>query len=211
MAQSIASTRVYIVDDHQIVNVGVRVLLSSMGAKEIREFTAFADFQAALQAQSPDIAVLDLEMERHLLLPDLGDLIARHPDMRVIIYSRHDEPDVVDRVLQTGVWGYVSKVSGLDELSKAVRAVLDGEHYIDEQLAGQLHAFQANAGAVDQLSPKEMEVFLLLVKGLRYKEIADVMGISVNAIGTYRSRIGVKLDVTSVREMERIAQMRNLI
>jgi DNA-binding NarL/FixJ family response regulator len=211
MAQPIANTRFYLVDDHQIVNVGVRVLLTSMGAREIREFTAYADFLEALRVQAPEIAVLDLEMERHLLLPDLGDLVARHPDMRVIIYSRHDEPDMVDRVLQTGVWGYVSKVSGLDELSKAVRAVIAGERYIDEKLAHTLHAFQSNANAVDQLSPKEMEVFLLLVKGLRYKEIADVMGISVNAIGTYRSRIGVKLNVTSVREMERIAQMRNLI
>ncbi len=211
MAQSIAGTRFFIVDDHQIVNVGVRVLLTSMGAREIREFTTYAGFLAALEEQAPAIAVLDLEMERHLLLPDLADLVARYPDMRVIIYSRHDEPDMVDRVLHTGVWGYVSKVSGLDELSKAVQAVMDGTRYIDEKLAGPLRDFQANANAVEQLSPKEMEVFLLLVKGLRYKEIADVMGISVNAIGTYRSRIGVKLNVTSVREMERIAQMRNLI
>jgi two-component system invasion response regulator UvrY len=211
MAQPIANTRFYLVDDHQIVNVGVRVLLTSMGAREIREFTAYADFLEALRVQAPEIAVLDLEMERHLLLPDLGDLVARHPDMRVIIYSRHDEPDMVDRVLHTGVWGYVSKVSGLDELDRAVQAVMDGNRYIDEKLAGPLHDFQDNANAVEQLSPKEMEVFLLLVKGLRYKEIADVMGISVNAIGTYRSRIGVKLNVTSVREMERIAQMRNLI
>jgi two-component system invasion response regulator UvrY len=211
MAQSIAGTRFFIVDDHQIVNVGVRVLLTSMGAREIREFTTYADFLAALEEQAPAIAVLDLEMERHLLLPDLADLVARYPDMRVIIYSRHDEPDMVDRVLHTGVWGYVSKVSGLDELDRAVQAVMDGNRYIDEKLAGPLHDFQDNANAVEQLSPKEMEVFLLLVKGLRYKEIADVMGISVNAIGTYRSRIGVKLNVTSVREMERIAQMRNLI
>jgi two-component system invasion response regulator UvrY len=211
MTPSIANTRFYIVDDHQIVNVGVRVLLSSMGARQIREFTRYAEFQKALEGETPEIAVLDLEMERHLLLPDLGDLIARHPGMRVIIYSRHDEPDMVGRVLQTGVWGYVSKVSGLDELSKAVQAVMAGERFIDEKLAGQLHEFQAHASAVDQLSPKEMEVFMLLVKGLRYKEIADVMGISVNAIGTYRSRIGVKLNVTSVREMERIAEMRNLI
>jgi DNA-binding NarL/FixJ family response regulator len=207
----IAETNFYTVDDHQIVNFGIRILLETMGAEKIREFRSFEDFRSSINPATTGFAILDLELDQELMVDNIALLLSQVKAMKVVVYSRHDMPFLVHRILQLGVHGYVCKISGMMELKFAIKEILTGGSYVDIKLKQTLENFESSVHAIRTLSKKEMEVFLLLAKGQRYKEIADTMNISTNAVGTYRTRIGNKLNANSILDLEHIALANNLI
>jgi DNA-binding NarL/FixJ family response regulator len=139
---------------------------------------------------------------------------ARQPQLPVLFYSGFDEASYAPTVLRRGAGGYVSKESHPRELLDAIRLVAQGRRYITPRVA-ELLADElmrgANVPAHDQLSERELQVFIHLAQGSTVGELARELCLSIKTVSTYRSRVLVKLGLGSNSELTYYALRHGLI
>lgn len=129
------NTKVLLVDDHAVVRAGFRMLLSAQDF--IGEIVEIDRGELAVQVYSQfqaDVVVMDLSMPGIGGLESIRRLIKHHKRAKVLVYSIHDEAIYVERALQAGAKGYVSKNSAPEILAEAVQTVMTGEMYIESGL-----------------------------------------------------------------------------
>lgn len=200
---------VLLVDDHAIVRTGFRRLLED--SPDIRVVGEAADGAEALKVYpevSPDVVVLDVSMPEGMGgLETAERLISRDPSARILVLSAYDEEPYPSRLMQAGARGYLSKRCAPAELAEAVRAVAQGEKYLSAEVAHKL-AIGRVMGQSDvfaALSGREFEVFRLLAECKSVERIADILCLSPKTVGTHRTSIMKKLDLSSSAELERLA------
>lgn len=115
-------------DDNPHVAEALRLKLSRISDFAWRGWVSSADRMADAVAEfRPDILLLDLDMPGADPLQAAADIARERPDTRIVVFSGHVRPDLIVRALEAGVWGYVSKNDGEDELVRILRAVADGQ------------------------------------------------------------------------------------
>jgi DNA-binding NarL/FixJ family response regulator/HPt (histidine-containing phosphotransfer) domain-containing protein len=200
--------QILLVDDHDIVHVGIMSLLERAGNMKVigSVGTGEAAVVAALRL-CPDLIVMDL------VLPDLNGIdatrriLTERPQTHIIALSACRTSEHVHRALQAGARGYVVKTSVGLYLIPAIKAVLAGKQYVCpgivpvEQLGGLPSATRARG----RLSAREREVLRLLVAGLSSADIGRQLSLSPKSIDTYRHRIMVKLGVANRAALIRVA------
>ncbi len=204
--------RILLVDDHEIMLEGLRLLLSrDPNLQVVGEATDARGALEQLGRLKPDLAVVDLG------LPDAHgtELVRRilelHPPVRVIILSAQGDAELLKAALAVGVSGYVLKANASDELLRAVRTVSLGRMYLCPELCStMLTSYKRELEAVRSrgpadLSERERGVLKLIAEGRNTKEIAHQLGLSAKTIETHRLRIMGKLDVHSVAELTKHA------
>ncbi len=206
--------RVVIADDHRIVREGIMWMLSD--ETDIELVGEAEDGQELLELldRSPvDIVVLDVRMPGMGGLEALEAMRARHPDVRVIMLSMHDEPTYVRRAVELGASGYLLKRSGRDEVMRALRSVHDGKVYVQGEVTAPLLTALtgANPDAPPHLSPRELETLKLMADGLENKQIARQLGISEATVKTYVRGVFERLAAHSRAEAVATAIRRGLI
>jgi DNA-binding NarL/FixJ family response regulator len=199
--------RILIVDDHAVVRFGLRQFLADTDDLEITaEAASGAEALALVHKGDWDLVLLDMA------LPDLNGLevlkrIKRaRPDMPVLIFSMFSEAEFAISALDAGAAGYLNKDSPPHQMLTAIRTVVDGARYVSPTLAEKLLSGLASAGPRpphEALSKREMEVLLLLSKGVSLTKIGETLFVSVKTVSTYRSRILEKLGVQSNAELTR--------
>ena len=206
-------TRLLVVDDHPVVIEGLARLLKREEDLSV-EWVAFtlAEAVQVCQAHVPDLAIVDLSLGDGSGLDLIKLMHARHPDMPILVMSMHDASLYAERALRAGARGYITKQTAPKHVVEAVRRVRDSsDPYISDSMAPRAIApFDAStepAGRADlqQLSDRELEVFNLIGQGLRKREIAEHLGLSVNTIETHRAGIKKKLRLRSATELARFA------
>lgn len=199
--------RILIVDDHAVVRFGLRQFLADTEDLEITaEAASGAEALALVHKGEWDLVLLDMA------LPDLNGLevlkrIKRvRPEMPVLIFSMFSEAEFAIPALDAGASGYLNKDSPPHQMLTAIRTVVDGARYVSPTLAEKLLSGLASAGPRpphEALSKREMEVLLLLSKGVSLTKIGETLFVSVKTVSTYRSRILEKLGVQSNAELTR--------
>ncbi|PYJ55458.1 MAG: DNA-binding response regulator [Verrucomicrobia bacterium] len=200
--------KVLLVDDHPVVREGLaerinreRDLVVCGEAQNAREALR------AVASLQPDIVILDLSLPKGHGLELVKDLRTLHPDLRVVVFSMHDESVFAERALRAGAHGYVMKQEPPERLLVAIRTVLRGDYFISESASSTcLQAFfsrstKAVTHSVARLSDRELEIFQLIGQGVSTRKIADRLGRSVKTIETHRTRIKEKLAVKSAAEL----------
>ncbi|MBI5385307.1 MAG: response regulator transcription factor [Verrucomicrobia bacterium] len=212
------STRLLLVDDHRLFRDGLRLMLSQRAG-----FTVVgeaADGQAALECVehgAPDLVLMDLHLPDGSGLEVSRQLLARHPALRILVLSANPDPAFVSEALQLGVAGYVLKTSAAEELFDAIEAVMRGKTYLCPDIAtvvvGDYRKMLAarTGSATPALSAREREVLRLTADGLRTKEIAAQLGVSVKTVETYRARLMTKLGCGSTAELTRYAVREGIV
>ena len=201
-------TRILLVDDHPLLRQG---LAMTLGAEPDLEIAAQAsDAEEALDLYdglAPDLAIVDISLPGMNGLELLKHLLARNPDLPVLIVSRHDEALYAERAVRAGARGYVSKLRAGDEIVGAVRRVLRGGIHLSEELKDKL-LFGAAAGRKDAtesplevLSDRELEVFEMTGRGIPSREISERLHLSVKTVESYRARIKTKLGLANGTEL----------
>ncbi len=203
--------KVILVDDHAVVRAGFKMLLSTEADIEV---IAEADRgEAACQLyleKQPDIMVLDLSMPGIGGLESIRRICSRNSDAKVLVFSVHDEMVYVDRAMNAGAKGYITKNSAPDILVAAIQKIVVGELYIEQ---GLIKTFPLQNSAseyqsvVDSLSSREFDVFLLLAKGLTAHKIAEELCLGYKTVANYGTQIRNKLDVSTVAELAHIAMI----
>ena len=122
-----APLRVFCVDDNPLVAEALKIQLRDSGDLTLHGTAPDAQsFLTAIRGNCPDVVLLDIDMPGKDPFEAIGDLEHVCPRSRVVMYSGHLRPDLVDRALDAGAWGYVAKSDGIDELMQAIRAAASG-------------------------------------------------------------------------------------
>lgn len=206
-----ARLRVVLADDHAVVRTGYRRLLElEDDMAVVADFGDSDSVCAWFASHAADVLVLDLSMPGRGGLETLARLKARAGAPKVLIFSMHDNPAMVDQALRAGADGYLTKSSEPDLLIEAVRKVARGERPLSPDVAASLAASQAAALHRD-LSAREFEIFRLLAAGRTVEQIAERLFLSAKTVANYQTTLRQKTGLASVLEMYRHAQAHGLL
>lgn len=196
--------RVLVVDDHDVVRLGVRHLLGGRGS--LREAGDVATALALLAREPADLLLLDLSLGEDFGLTALPRLRAASPGMRVIVLTSLAEDLYAERALKAGADGFVSKSALGATLLEAVETVLAGRVYVSPAM-GELLLRRLGSGPASkpELSPREIEVLRLVAAGRTTREIADALNRSVKTVETHKQALKVKLGAQSPAQLVRLA------
>lgn len=196
--------RALVVDDHEIVRLGVRSLL---GARfDVREAHDARSAIACLADAPCDLLLLDLSLGEDFGLTALPRLRAECPGMRVIVLSSLAEELYAERALKSGADGFVAKSALSAALLEAVDTVMAGRVYVSPAMRESLlRRVGGPAPARPDLSPRELEVLRLVAAGRSTREIADTLNRSVKTIETHKQALKSKLGADSPAQLVRLA------
>ncbi len=214
-----AEIRLLLVDDHEVVRTGLRMLLESQ--TNINIVAEAKNGEEALRFAAdllPDVIVMDIT------LPDMtGINVTRrikqdHPEIAVVALTIHDDEQYFFEMLQAGASGYVPKRAAPEDLISAICTAYAGEIYLYPSLAKALVSDflsrsrkEKNMGSLNGLSPREQEVLELLAEGRSNEEIADDLVISKHTVARHRENIMRKLNVHSRSELVKYAIRKGII
>lgn len=204
--------RIFLVDDHPLVREWLGQLLSSEpGFEVIGQAEDAAPGLAAMTANVPDIAIVDLSLRNGSGLDLIKELREKLPAVQVIVLSMHEELAHVERALRAGAAGYVMKRESTTRIVEAIRAVRAGRVYANPEVLARLAERMVGrrqggaAGTVDTLSDRELEVFRRMGEGHATKRIASDLGVSMKTVQEYQARIKEKLGLADATELMRAA------
>ena len=195
----VANIKVMIVDDHELVRTGItRILNDAPGIKVVGEASSGEEALTLVKQCEPEVLLMDVSMPGIGGLEATRKLVLSDPGLKIIVVSSYSEEPYPSRMLEAGASGYLTKGCAVDEIIKAIKAVVNGEHYIGSDIAQKL-ALKSVPGSdsspFDSLSPREMQVMLMLTQGQRLQTISDKLHLSPKTISTYRHRLYEKLGV----------------
>jgi len=209
------TTRILIVDDHEVVRRGTRqVLIEGFPGATFGEAGSAPEATSALGAQAWDLLILDINIPGRSGLEVLEEVQRLWPKLPVLVLSAYPEEEFAVRCLRLGAAGYLTKNSASDELVAAARKALDGGKYVTAALAERLAAVlggDVRAEPHEALSGRELQVLRLVATGHTLKEIAAELHLSEKTIATYRARISEKLGVSTNVELTRYALQHRLV
>lgn len=204
--------RLLLVDDHPIVREGLVSVFESTPNFEVCGLVeTVRDALTATKTAAPDVVIADMTLAGRNGMELIKDLRVLHPRMPVIIYSMHDESIHAERCLRAGAKGYVMKDAPAQTLLDAIDRVLRGEVYLSEAVTKQvLEKFSLGkrvrgTSPPELLSDRELEIFQLIGRGLRTKEIAFELSLSDKTVQTHRERIKEKLNLSDAVSLVRCA------
>lgn len=204
-----AAIRVIIADDHPIVREGLKRIIADYD--DIELVAEAADGEAVLrqcQQHEPDVLLLDISMPGPGFLQTLKQLNAKHPELQVLVLSINPEDQYAVRAIKAGASGYLTKDHSPKELADAIRHVFSGRKYLTSVLAEELAA-ELNRDPAEQthssLSDREYQILCLYGTGKQSSEIAEKLCLSPKTVSTYRSRILIKMNLSSTAELIRYA------
>lgn len=207
--------KILVVDDHDLVRTGiVRILYDVKDFKVVGEAETGEKAVEFCRRNSPDIVLMDISM------PGIGGLEATKKVMRIcdsariICLSMHKTNPLPAKIMQAGADGFLTKDAGKDEMINAIYKVHSGQKYVSPDVAQAIAIGQLTGDADNpftQLSDRELEITLMLTRGVRVTEIANKLNLSAKTVNTYRYRMFDKLNVQSDVDLTHLALRHNII
>ena len=209
-----AGTTVVLADDHAIVREGFAALCEANGMRVLGQCSDGPTAVETILAKQPDFAILDLHMPGMTGIEVIRKLRAAGCPTKIMILSISREDKPVIEALRAGADAYLLKDGPGRHLLAAISYVRDGGQYVSPLLKGAGLFTKPETTAPEDplamLSPREMEVFSYLVKGMRAKDIAELLRISPKTVDTYRATLMRKLNVHDIVGLVKFAIERNL-
>ncbi len=199
--------RVFLVDDHPLVREWLGNLLRLEPDFDVcGQADDSAPALAAMTAQPPDVAIVDLSLKHGSGLELIKNLRVHVPSARVLVLSMHEEISDVERALRAGALGYVMKRESTGQIVAAIRQVHSGKLYADPAVLAALteRSLARPPGAPstpESLSDRELEVFRRIGAGHSTRRIADELNIGMKTVQTYHVRIREKLGLADAAEL----------
>jgi two-component system response regulator DegU len=184
--------KVYLAEDHNVVRKGMQRLLNSFdGIETVKEAENGKELMSLIEADEPDAVILDVEM------PIMGGIEAakliadRHPSVKMLILTMHNEEVFINKLLDIGVHGFLSKSAQPEEVEKAIHSIIEKDFYKNEIVRRALN--RPNEKNTEEkyckLTNREIEILLLICQELTPGEISDRLQISEKTFFNHRSNI----------------------
>jgi DNA-binding NarL/FixJ family response regulator len=207
-----SKAKIFLVEDHPITRQGLTQLLDSQHDVHVCGWAEDAPGAiSGIEKTNPDLVIADLTLKGTDGLELLKQICPKHPHLRVLILSMHDEFLYAQRALHAGARGYIMKAEAPEKLLEAVRKVMKGDVYLSEKESARAltrlsrGAEPAEKSPLQQLSDRELEVFRWIGRGSSLQEIAKTLQLSVKTVETHCAHIKTKLNITNSRELSRQA------
>lgn len=207
--------RLLIVEDHHLVRTGLRNIIRDAGGIDIVGEAESGERAIQLNRERmPDVILMDIGLPGLSGFETSERIMAARPEVRIIVLTVHAQPPFPARLLDMGAAGYLTKACDADELLRAIRCVHQGQRYIGSEIAQQL-AMSLLPGTprspFQELTPRELEVALMLARGLKPSAIGQRINVSPKTVSTHKYRIYDKLGVDSEVALLREALRHGLI
>ncbi|HEY2251032.1 MAG TPA: response regulator transcription factor [Planctomycetaceae bacterium] len=198
-------------DDHNLFRAGIRCLLEKIeGLEVVGEAGTGREALRKIHAQPPDVVLMDIMMPELNGLDATARIVAKYPNVRVIILSTNGAEEYVLQAIRAGAAGYLLKTVSPIELELAIKAVGRGETYLSSAVA--THVVEAYAtrgsaqkGSLERLSPRQREVLQLIAEGNTNKEMARKLNLSVKTVEKHRTQLMATVDIHDVPGLVRYA------
>jgi DNA-binding NarL/FixJ family response regulator len=204
--------KILLADDHKITRDGLKALLESQ--KNMIVIGEAENGRQAVRLASdlaPDVIVMDINMPELNGIEATRQIIAELPETKIIALSMYSDKRYVVGMLKAGVSGYLLKNCAFDELVSAITAVVANQNYMSQKIANTVMKDYANilessdSSPASTLTAREREVLQLIAEGLKTKDIATRIHVSVKTVETHRQQVMRKLNAKSVAELTKIA------
>ena len=205
--------RIVIADDHAVVRAGYRRLLElERGFEVVAEFGDGDSAREWLAAHPADILILDLSMPGRGGMETLQRLRASVPQLDILVFTMHESAALAAQALRLGARGYLTKSSAPEALVDAVREIGNGARVVSAEIE---QGIQRNARGVPlphlSLSPRELDILLMLAQGLGVDAIAERLRMSAKTAANYQTTIRKKTGLGGALEMHRYATAHGLL
>lgn len=191
--------RLAITDDHALIREGlIRIISYEKDLEIVIESDSGEDLIKKLEKVTPEIILLDINMDKLDGVETLKIVKKRWPQIKIVILTVEKQKRKIKEVLKLGADGYVLKESAGGEITSAIRTVVGGEKYIDKSLMQTMfmEAMVGKKGSeLDELSDRELNVLIMLSQGMKNKEIADNLYLSEKTVKNYVTSIFRKINV----------------
>jgi DNA-binding NarL/FixJ family response regulator len=210
-------TRILLVDDHDIVRLGLMTLLNDQPDMEVigEASTAAEAVRAAVKLQ-PDVVLMDIRLPGEGGIEAAAQVTRSIPNSKVVMLTSFADDELVVRAIRAGAVGYVLKQVGNEELLRAIRAAARGEALLDPSTTARLLSRvreaerKAEEDAFRDLSDREMDVLVHLAKGKTNAEIGVLLNLSEKTVGNYVSNMFDKLQLSNRIELAAYAYEHHL-
>jgi len=211
--------RLLLVDDHQVVRSGLRMLLGGESDVEIvGEAGTAKEALEAVPKLKPNIVLMDIGLPDMSGIEATSEIKRLYPEVAVVALTIHEDEEYFFKMLEAGANGYVPKRAAPEELLTAIRAAAIGEVYLYPSLAKLLvkdflaqDRASGEAAGLDGLTDREQEVLKYLADGATNDEIAEVLVISPKTVARHRENIMRKLNLHSRADLVRYAIRKGII
>jgi two-component system, NarL family, response regulator NreC len=199
--------RIILADDHVLVRQGLKSLLEREGHLVVGEASEGKQALSQVHSLRPDIAILDISMPIVNGLNAAREISKSFPKTKTILLTQHEEDQYISEALEVGVKGYVLKSQVASDLLEAIRQVSRGQVYLSPGVSrAVMEAYRSKSERrKDPLTLRERQVLQLIAEGKSTKQVASLLGISVNTAESHRTRLMQKLDIHETASLVRYA------
>jgi two-component system, NarL family, response regulator DevR len=199
-----AKTHILLVDDHEVVRLGLMTLLNDQpNLKVVGEASTAAEAVKAVEKLSPDVVLMDIRLPGEGGIEAARQITKKYPRTKVIMLTSFADDELIMHAISAGAVGYVLKQVGNEELLRAIAAAARGEALLDPAVTARLlsrvreHERKAEEDAFRDLSDREMDVLVLVARGRTNAEIGQALNLSEKTVGNYLSTIFEKLHLNN--------------
>jgi len=213
----LARQRILIVDDHEVVRVGLKALLDKHPQFEVvAEAASAREAVEKTKAHEPDVVVMDIRLKGGSGIEACEEITSQYPETKVIMLTSYAEDEMLFSAIRAGASGYVLKQIGGDELIRAIESIGRGEALLDPAVTQRVFqevrkaAREEEASAFAELTQQEMHVLQLVSEGRTNRQIAEMLYLGEGTVRNYVSSILSKLNVRNRAEAAAYAVEHNL-
>lgn len=198
--------KIIIVDDDQLVALSLRTILEADADIEVLACGQNGEEAIGLfEEYSPDVLLMDIRMDRMDGLTAAGNILAKHPEARILFLTTFSDDSYIVKALNIGAKGYILK-QDFEGIAPALKAVFGGQNVFGNQIVGKLPVLLSSKDDFDlseyEINAKEISIIEQVARGLSNKEIADLLALSE---GTVRNYISTILEKLGLRDRTQLA------
>ena len=201
-------TKIVLVEDHPIFRKGlVQLINNGENMKVCGEAEDFPEALRIIKETSPDLVIVDITLKNRNGIELIKDIKLRHPDIKIIVLSMHDEKVYAERALRAGAKGYIMKEEAPETILKVIEHVLSNNIYVSDEIATRIFSMffdgrtNNDNNPINLLTDRELEIFQLIGQGFGTRQIASKLHISVKTVENHRAHIKDKLNLKNAIEL----------
>lgn len=203
---------ILLVDDHLVVRKGVEIILSnSISGATIYNVENYDEAIELVNVIKFDLVILDVNINGVENIKIMNKIKSIQKELKILIFSSHDEKQYGVRYIQNGADGYLNKFCSEDKIISVVNEILESGIFYSKDLKAKLNAkSKKHSNTIENLSNREFEIAQLLINGYGNLEISNKLEIQMSTVSTYKNRIFEKLDINNVVALSKLLKENSL-
>lgn len=204
-----------VADDHKIITQSLSLIIKSIVPNaEVQQVNKLRDVLKTLALKPMSMLVLDISFPDGITLQIIPTIKSLYPDLKILIFSGHEEELFALRYINAGANGFISKLSSEEEIENAIISVFNKGKYLSskvKELIEESYFTKKNSNVIEKLSDRELEIANLMVEGLGNTQISDKLNLQKSTVSTYKTRIFEKLNINNISELIFLYQSKKII